>query len=219
MSDCSAKAKYSRRWWRIHDRSPCSSGRCPAAWPSTRWLRLTPVLGEVDGPGRPLELGRPVGHAYILRVVAEFQGFVRDLHNLGVEKLVDLSNPDPPYRALLAPAQGRLIDRGNADARTIESDFRRLGISGFRSRLRALSPKWDQPPGRRTDQADYQALIELRNALAHGNQGQLDRLRARGVADTITWTRARLPGLNRTARALDRLVWDHMVTTFGQEPW
>jgi hypothetical protein len=62
-------------------------------------------------------------------------------------------------------------------------------------------------------------LIELRNALAHGNQGQLDRLRARGVADTVTWARRRLSGLDRTSRALDRLVWDHVVETFKSEPW
>jgi hypothetical protein len=178
-------------------------------------------MGEVDGPGRPLELGRPVGHAYILRVVAEFQAFVRDLHNLAAESIVGLSNPDPPYRALLVRAvtEGRLIDRGNADARTIEGDFRRLGISGFRLRLRSLNTKWDPPSGQRSDQTSYQSLIELRNALAHGNQGQLDRLRARNVADTITWTRLRLPALNRTAQALDRLVWDHVMSTFGQEPW
>jgi hypothetical protein len=77
---------------------------------------------------------------------------------------------------------------------------------------------WQRSAGR-SDQAYYQDLIELRNALAHGNQGEVNRLRARGVADTVSWARARLPGLDRTARALDRVVWDHLVTTFGTEPW
>jgi hypothetical protein len=95
---------------------------------------------------------------------------------------------------------------------------RGLGITGFRSRLRVLNARWDPPTGR-SDQAAYQAPIELRNALAHGNQAQLDRLRARKVADTITWTRSRLPGLDRTARALDRVVWDRVITIFGQGPW
>lgn len=44
------------------------------------------AMGEVAGPGPPLKLGKPVAHAYVLRVVAEFQGFARDLHDLAVEK-------------------------------------------------------------------------------------------------------------------------------------
>lgn len=177
-------------------------------------------MGEVDGPGRPLEIGRPVGHAYVLRVVAEFQAFVRDLHDLGAERLVDLAQPQAQFRPLLiaAATEGRLIDRGNADIRSIEQDFRRLGLGGLKGRIGALNARWDPQVGR-GDQAYYQDLIELRNALAHGNQGQLDRLRRRGVADTVTWARNRLGGLGRTARALDRAVWDHLTGTFGTEPW
>lgn len=177
-------------------------------------------MGEVDGPGRPREVGRPVGHAYILRVVAEFQAFARDLHDLAAERIVHLAGPGAPYRPLLVAAatEGRLIDRGNADVRSLEQDFRRLGIRALKGKLTARNHLWDPPSGR-GDQAYYQDLIELRNALAHGNQGQLDRLRTRGVADTVSWTRSRLPGLDRTARALDRIVWDHIKATFHVEPW
>lgn len=98
-------------------------------------------------------------------------------------------------------------------------DFRRLGISGFRSKVGVYNRRWSSATGR-SDEAYYQDLIELRNALAHGNEGQVERLRLRGVADTVTWARARLPGLDRTAGAVDRVVWDHLVTTFnGVEPW
>ena len=178
------------------------------------------AMGEVDGPGRPLEIGRPVGHAYVLRVVAEFQAFVRDVHELGAERLVDLAGPQGQYRPLLiaAATEGRFIDRGNAGVVSIEQDFRRLGISGLKGKMTARNARWDPPSGR-GDQAYYQDLIELRNALAHGNQNQLDRLRARSVADTVTWTRARLRGLDRMAKALDRIVWDHLASTFGTEPW
>jgi hypothetical protein len=178
------------------------------------------AMGEVDGPGRPLEIGRPVGHAYVLRVVAEFQAFVRDLHDLAAERVVDLAQPQDQFRPILiaAATEGRFIDRGNADIRSIEQDYRRLGIGGLKGRIAAHDANWDPPVGR-GDQAYYQDFIELRNALAHGNQGQLDRLRRRGVADTVTWARNRLGGLGRTARALDRVVWDHLTDTFGSEPW
>lgn len=178
------------------------------------------AMGEVGGPGRPLEIGRPLAHAYVLRVVAEFQAFVRDLHEFAVERLVDLVGPQIQYRPLLivAATEGRSIDRGNADIRSVEQDFRRLGIGGFNAKIGVRNARWDPPKGR-GDRAYYQDLIEVRNALAHGNQRQVDRLRARGVADTVSWARARLPGLDRTARALDRMVWDHLVHTFGAEPW
>lgn len=178
------------------------------------------TMGEVDGPGRPREIGRPVAHAYILRLVAEFQAFVRDLHNLGAERLVELSEPRAQYRPLLVAGatEGRFIDRGNADVRSVARDFRRLGIGGLRSGIANHNVKWS-PEGSRGDQAYYQDLIELRNALAHGNQGQLDTLRRRGVADTVSWSRARLPGLRRIARSLDRVVWEHLHSTFGVDPW
>ena len=177
-------------------------------------------IGEVDGPGRPRQVGRPLAHAYILRVVAEFQAYCRDLHDLAAERVVDLAVPEVSYRPLLVAAatEGRLIDRGNAGVRSLEQDFRRVGIRGLKAEIKGRNRRW-HPRSGRGDDALYQDLIELRNALAHGNQGQLDRLRTRGVADTVTWARARLPGLDRTARALDRVVWDHVKAIFNTEPW
>lgn len=182
--------------------------------------RAHAMIGVVTGPGRPRELGRPIAHAYVLRVVAEFQAFVRDLHDLAAERLIDLADPTTQFRPLLiaAATEGRLIDRGNADVRSVQQDFRRLGVSGLAARLQASGGRW-APSNGGGDRVVYQDLIELRNALAHGNQGQLDRLRARGVSDTVTWTRNNLPALNRTARALDRVVWDHLRGTFRTDPW
>jgi hypothetical protein len=202
------------------------------SFPLARWLNgrreAIAVLAqahsqfrEVEGPGRPLEIGRPVGHAYVLRVVAEFQAYARDLHDLAAETMVGLSGADLVARAMLIRGitEGRMIDRGNADLHSIEQDFRRVGIAGLNGHLGRKSAYWDGGPSRRGDRAYYQDLIELRNALAHGNQRQLDQLRRRGVADTVSWARSRLPGLDRTARALDRIVWEHFRDTFGSDPW
>jgi hypothetical protein len=157
----------------------------------------------------------------VLRVVAEFQAFVRDLHDLGATSLVVLSHADAAAQAMLiaAATEGRLIDRGNADSKSIRQDFRRLGVRGIEGQLRARNSRWETTKAYRGDQAFYQDLIELRNSLAHGNQHQLDGLRAREVFDRVTWARDKLPGLNRTARALDRIVWDHLHNTFGRDPW
>jgi len=177
-------------------------------------------LGEVDGRGRPLEIGRPVGHAYLLRVVAEFQAFARDLHDLAAEKMVEASGAQSEYAPVLVVAvtEGRFIDRGNADLRSLQNDYRRLGIRGLLGKIAVQTGSW-APQGRRGDRAHFQDLIEMRNALAHGNQGQVDALRRRGVMDTVSWARARLPGLDRIARTLDHIVWDHLHDTFGVEPW
>jgi hypothetical protein len=203
-----------------------------SSFPLDRWLGLRRAsisalarahaqFGEVGGPGRPREIGRPVAHAYVLRVVAEFQAFVRDLHDLGAEAMVRLSGAAVSSQPMLIAAvtEGRLIDRANADLRSIEQDFRRLGIRGLRGSIAARSRHWAKTQTRRGDQAFYQDLIELRNALAHGNQQQVDQLRARQILDTVSWTRGRLPGLDRTARALDWIVWDHLRSAFGRNPW
>lgn len=178
------------------------------------------AMSAIGGRGRPLEVGRPIGHAYILRMVSEFQAFVRDLHDLMAELIVDLAGTQQQYRAMLmtAATEGRLIDRGNAGLASMGPDFRRLGISAVDAKIAARNRRW-KPVGQRGDRASYGDLIELRNALAHGNQRQLERLRQRGVMDTVSWARNRLPGLNRTAKALDRVVWDHVRDNFGVRPW
>lgn len=198
--------------------------------PLTRWLverraaidtlaMAHAAMGEVDGPGRPLEIGRPIGHAYILRVVAEFRGFVRDVHDHAVDLLVELAGVHTTYVALLADAasRGRQIDIGNATLRNMQLDFLRIGLPELQQRLAAQNSRWAKPGG--SDKDTYAAIIGLRNALAHGNQRQLGLLRRRGVSDTVSWTRSRLPSLNRIARGLDRVVWDHLRHTFGLEPW
>lgn len=179
------------------------------------------AMAEVGGHGRPLELARPIAHAYVLRVVAEFQAFARDLHDLTADRITVLSGARSDHRPMLknAATEGRYLDRGNADLRSLTNDFMRLGIGGLSSKIRVRSRHWSSSANRRGDAAYYADLIELRNCLAHGNQTQLAGLRARNVPDTITWTRHRLAGLGRTASALDRIVWDHLVATFETEPW
>ena len=71
----------------------------------------------------------------------------------------------------------------------------------------------------RGDSAAFEQLLRLRNAIAHGNERELVGLRLTGVRDTVSWGRNRLPVLNRIARAMDHLVWDHVRRLFGVDPW
>lgn len=173
-------------------------------------------IGDVGGPGRPPELGRPLAHAYILRVMAEFQGFARDLHGLAANQLVAMSQVPTQHRAELVTAvtHGRRLDSGNADLDAMREDFKRIGITELGRKLSHRDQRyWNQ------DQAKLRALMQLRNALAHSHQAQLDRIRAEGVRDTRSWATERLPALDRLTRALDRVVWDHLRQQFGEDPW
>ena len=178
------------------------------------------AIGEVDGPGRPLEIGRPLAHSYIMRMVAEFQGFTRDLHDLAAEHLVTVANPPLGINPLLTTAitRGRSIDSGNATIAALRTDFGRLGLRNLEGKLAARYPQWDTNAGG-TDVARFNALVGLRNALAHGNQRQVDEHRRQGHADTVSWARQQLPVLNRAARGLDRILWDHLRTKTGSHPW
>lgn len=174
-------------------------------------------VGEVSGRGRPLDTSKPIAHAYVIVMLSQFQGFVRDLHDLAVEHLVTASGASPAFVPILSEGLtiGRGIDRGNATNSTVKSDFGRLGLSPFD--MSAYNARWANPG---TDSRTFDLLLQLRNALGHGNEANLNLLLAAGtVKDTVTWARDRLPVLNRYARALDHMVWDHLVTTTGTEPW
>lgn len=151
-------------------------------------------------------------------MLREFQGFARDLHDLATERLVDASDAGAAYRPLLIEGltRGRAIDRGNATQDAIKKDFGRLGIPAIN--ISAYNSRWLQPGG--TDSKTFNALVELRNALGHGNETQRRLLIGSGaVKDSVSWARNKLPVLNRYARALDHIVWDYLTKTTGSEPW
>lgn len=99
-------------------------------------------VGKVTGPGRPLDVSKPLAHAYVIAVLGEFQGFVRDLHDLAVERLVAGSGATASFVPLLIDGvtAGRGIDRGNATHATIRSDFARLGLNPFT--IGTHNPRW-----------------------------------------------------------------------------
>lgn len=172
-------------------------------------------VAGIEGAGRPAEIGRRLGHAYALLLVADFQTYVRELQDLAVDVLVGKSGADFRFGPALVTAASydRWIDRGNPGFESIRKDFRRLGIENLKIEMDGHS---DSP---KEDRRDLQDLISLRNPLAHGNEQELEHLRTKGIADTRSWASGRRPGLNRFARALDHVVWDHLRDLFGSDPW
>ena len=175
-------------------------------------------VGGVSGPGRPLDVSKPLAHAYVIVMLREFQAFVRDLHDLAAEHLVTASAALLAYRPLLIEGltKGRSLDRGNATPSAIKSDFGRLGLTTID--IGTYNTRWVGVGGE--DSKSFELLLRLRNALGHGNETELRTLIASGdVKDSISWARSRRPVLNRYARALDHIVWDHLQKTTGSEPW
>lgn len=154
--------------------------------------------------------------AFVLRMYAEFQGFVRELHDIALVAFVRGSEVPPQHwpPVISAANDGRRLDLGNAGLAAIKKDFRRIGLSGLGQQLANLNHKHEYDKGR------YEELTKLRNALAHGDADQLRVLVADGIKPTLTWGRKTLPSLNRIARALDRAVWNHMKATYPAiDPW
>ena len=113
-----------------------------------------------------------------------------------------------------AATRDRMIDRGNPHFEAIKRDADRLGILQFGFRLGAENPR------HATDAAVLNELVELRNALAHDDDGKLLALPRSGVRPTIGSTRAAQAVLVRRARALDKVVWDHLIGLFPTtDPW
>jgi hypothetical protein len=147
---------------------------------------------------------------------AEFQGFVRDLHDIAVNAFARGAQvPDvrrPPV--VHAATSGRKLDLGNAGLREIKLDFQRLGFVSLGAELA------EQNRNHAADKARYEQLTVLRNALAHGNAIQLRSLAAEEIKPTMTWGRSVLPPLNRMAGALDRSVWNHARKSYPSiDPW
>lgn len=70
-----------------------------------------------------------LNQAYAVMLMSQFQGFCRDLHSEAIDNLVAAVSPAAVrsvFRGVLI--ENRALDRGNANAGSIGSDFGRLGL-------------------------------------------------------------------------------------------
>ncbi len=167
--------------------------------------------------GRPPKAGtQQLNEALVLRVVTEFQGFVRDLLDMATIRIIRGAGCAPQYQPQLiaASTRDRMIDRGNPHLDAIVSDASRLGLAQLRNLLNAHN-------GHHADDVlALKNLVEMRNALAHDNQDKLLALSRSGLRPTLGYVRSTQVVLSRHARALDRVVWDHLVGLFpAADPW
>jgi hypothetical protein len=157
----------------------------------------------------------PLVEGYVVRVVAEFQGFARDLHDLGALRLVELASARQRHVEPLTRAAtlGRRLDATNPTLETLTRDFARLGLEKLDVRLARSVPEW--PDVRR----DLRLLLSLRNAIAHGDRRTRDSLSKGGANMTVAWIGIMRTRLDAVATATDYLLWNELRRTYGREPW
>ena len=119
-----------------------------------------------------------LNHSLIVALVAQFQGFCRDLHDEATRIHVDAAIPGQKRTLHLLMQQGRKLDSHNPRRSTLGHDFGRLGFS-FIDELKATGPD-------AIVQLDLlDVLVDYRNAIGHGNEAQIIELEVReGVKAT-----------------------------------
>lgn len=177
--------------------------------------RMERVHREITGAGagRRWE-SEHLNGAIIARIVAEFQGFARDLHDEATDHVVGcLRITDPGLRALTRAAynRGRALNSGNPTWNCLKDDFARfeLRLQDDMDARYANSAKWRQ----RLDE-----VIFTRNAVVHADEDKLTRCRADGRL-TLHRARSWRSSLNAMAAGMDRVTGAHLALLTGVRPW
>lgn len=191
-----------------------------STWLKERRDRLDELLVAhrlVGGPGR----GRrwrtaALNEALVLRLASEFQGFARDLHDLGCEQFASWAAPknkalENVLRSRLS--EGRDLDRGNANPGSIGKDFGRFGFEVWP----ALTKR---DPSSAAHNRSLEDLNAARNGLAHADTGALEALRSRGVPLILETYKRWQRDLDALAANLDTELGAQLGTLFSHPaPW
>lgn len=184
-------------------------------WSTTRAAELDEIESAhaaVGGIGRGRRYAtEQINHAYAVLLAAQFQGFCRDLHSECAEVLVK-EVPSTRVQDVMrwTLLLNRSLDRGNANAGAIGSEFGRL-----------CGEFWDlayaEDARNRRRRAALDELNVWRNAIAHQNFEPVT------VAGTATlhldqvrqWRRA----CDYLAGTFDRVMHAYLAGITGTAPW
>jgi hypothetical protein len=151
--------------------------------------------------------------ALILRLAAEFQGFARELHDLGSQAIAaGASGPmvNVVQRSLVL---NRQLDRGNARPSALGSDFGRFGIDWWPE----LTKRDARTTGR---QQQLELLNRARNAIVHSLPTDLAQLEKEGQPPTLATVKKWRRALNALAATMDGVLSAHIAQlTNGSTPW
>lgn len=191
-----------------------------AAWHGERQRRLDELFAAHHtvggtGPGRRWRT-RELNWALTLRLAGEFQGFARNLHDLAVDYFTDTVSAGNVELAKVLRARttaNRQLDRGNAQPGSLGADFALLGLT--------LWPTLEHADSRASDwNVSLTKLNTARNAIAHVDEDELERLRREHNPVTLAAIRIWRRDLDRLAVSMDDVVSTYLDQLLGYgRPW
>jgi hypothetical protein len=151
--------------------------------------------------------------AYLLVLASQFQGFCRDLHSEAAATVASRARPEVQSIVEANLTLLRQLDRGNAGAGTLGTDFGRLGFD-----LWPAAYAIDMRNARRREMLDQ--LMVWRNSIAHDSAiSSKNQLLVAGTRPTMTWGKRWRRGLGALAAALDGVVAEELSAIIGTRPW
>lgn len=173
-------------------------------WDTTAKSRLDElerVHADAHGTGRGRRWGtQQLNRSLFVVLVAQFQTYCRDLHDeaTAVHKAAANERQAEVLGTLLT--QGRKLDVHNPQPAALGSDFGRLGFK-FVDALKAEGADIEDALER------LDLLVKFRNAVAHGNESELEQLISGGhIKATLTSYRTYRKTLSKLVVTMDRVV-------------
>jgi hypothetical protein len=199
---------------------PLMASRALTTWRNTRSERLDELLHAHQSVGGPSRGRRwrtaTLNEALLLRLAAEFQGFARDLHEQTCDTFAAWITPsDPTVQQVVRKqlANGRQLERGNANPVSIGSDFGRFGFDVWPTLLK-------RDPLTERHQRTLRLLNDARNGIAHADEAKLLRLRAEGFPLVLGTYRRWRRDLDDLTANLDGEIAAQLGRLFQrQSPW
>lgn len=188
-------------------------------WQGERATRLNDWFGfhadTLAAGGKPSVTTRlEQGAASFL--VAEFQGFCKELHEEAAAQLAAILAPHSHWgrQAIrLAAITGRKLDQSNPSPSVLGHDFSMFDISlwdALEDRHPKRKPEWHEA---------LKTLIWARNGINHDDPAQLRKAAAVGWAveprNLERWRAA----LDELAGAMDHVVGENLHANLGVRPW
>lgn len=147
----------------------------------------------------------------VAALVGEFQGFARDLHDAAVRRIVEQTREwNPKFAPTLwtALTSRRELDRRTPTMQTLVPDFATLGLNLLPTLQRADPTLSKRLP-------EIGKLIELRNAIVHGDDQRLAELSRTGTSLSIRVLARYRATLERLADTMDRAMGERLEDVFG----
>jgi hypothetical protein len=155
-----------------------------------------------------------LNRSFFVTLVAQFQGYCRDLHDEAIDAHVRRANPRQGAMLRYVLATGRRLDFASPRPAALGSDFQRLGFDLVPA-LRAQGPRVTR------HLHDLDVLVDFRNAISHGREGDITAWRASGgIRATLASYRRYRRVVGDLAATLDDVVGSQLGAVLGTAwPW